>query len=170
MTSMPRAAGGPREHRHGVVPGKRLESVIRRSWHVACIAIGCTGCPYWGPITYIPDENVLPIIQSHTDGTQHCPEGDTALAAEDDVLCIAFDGQTVFVTATDADGDTLAFHWEGSATGRIGSAENTQDGDIYSSKIVVDRDTLVDGETLKCWISDGSSEFTSLEWKVVVYE
>jgi len=137
---------------------------------VACIVIGCAGCPYWGPITLLEAENLPPRILSHTDGTLYCSEDDLPEEDEMDVLCVAFDEQPVFVTATDDDGDSLEFHWEGSASGRIGDAENTQDGDLYTSKVALDRDTLVDGEILECWVSDGSPDFKRQPWTVVVYE
>ncbi|MBN1337181.1 MAG: hypothetical protein JXB39_14575 [Deltaproteobacteria bacterium] len=170
MTSMPRTRAEARDGRHKVVLGKGRQSTGLRGWHVACIVLGCSGCPYWGPITLIEVENVPPRILSHTDGSIHCAEEDVPEDGDTDVLCVAFDGQPVFVTATDDDGDTLEFHWEGSASGRIGNAENTQDGDLYTSKVRVDRDTLVDGESLECWVSDGSPDIKRQIWTVVVYE
>ncbi len=137
---------------------------------MACILFGCAGCPYWGPITLIQDENMPPEILSHTDGTLYCADDDVPDTGGQDVLCVAFDGQPVFVTATDPDGDTLDFHWEGSASGRIGNAETTQDGDLSTSKITLDRRTLLDGEDLDCWVSDGSPDFKRQAWTVVVYE
>jgi len=123
------------------------------------------GCLYVGPILYDSEGNVTPEILHYTDGTIYCDE--QTVEEYENPLCVVNSQQLVFVTAFDADGDTLDFYWAGGVSGPIWTAVTTNSGEFQSSQVVLNRDALVNGETLLCRVSD-ESDSTKYEWTVVV--
>lgn len=147
----------------GVNKGRKPRMVL---WHVPCLFLPVGGCLYWGPITYTPDENMAPEIVSFTDGTLFCD--DETVEEVPDALCVVNETQLVHVTAMDDDGDVLEFFWEGRGSGPIGNAVTSYSGEFQNSQVTVERDSLVNGEELRCLISDGSDDPKIQSWTVVV--
>lgn len=111
------------------------------------------------------EENVPPEILSHTDGTVNCGNLQDVPV---DALCFAFDEQQVHVTATDADDDVLEFFWEGTVSGPIGDAVPIEGDDIQGSQVFLFKSEVVDGEELRCTVSDGSEDRKIQAWTIVV--
>ena len=128
----------------------------------------CSGCLYIGPVTLYVDENVPPLILSHTDGSLGC--SDLEYEGEEDPLCIEREQQLVFVTARDEDDDALEFYWEGTGSGPIENAVTSAAGNRQTSMVYLSPADVIDGERLRCTVSDGGPQEVIQSWYLVVYE
>ena len=148
-------------------PFKAASALLLQTWLVSCLSFLSASCLYLGPIT-AEVENLPPEILNTTDGEQFCDADTLEEHVGENLLCVVRDEQVVYVTARDPDGDVLEFWWEASATGVFGSAREFYQGDFQSSELTLQRDELVDGEELRCTVTDGE-ELRSVSWTVVVF-
>ena len=158
----------PRTQRGGLrVHGEKLRGRPRGAgWHVPCFTLVCSGCLYIGPITLLEDENVPPEIMSHTDGLVYCPDDGYA----EGEMCIVNQQQLVFLTAMDENDDALEFYWWGTGSGPIENAVTSSSGEFQTSNIRLSPADVIDGEELKCSVSDGSSDTKTQTWTLVVFQ
>ncbi len=138
-------------------------------WHAACFTLVCTGCIYLGPVTLLVDENVPPeIFAAYTDAA--CQQENPELQ---DPVCVyssgTGEGTKVFVIALDENDDALEFNWWGSMSGIIGNPVPSSSGEFQSSEVTLFPEDVIDGEQLRCRVSDGEYE-ASRTWTLVVYE
>lgn len=142
-------------------------SGILRYWLASCLFLGASGCLYTGPVLLEPDVNTPPEIHSYLDGRLTCDD-QTLEEYGEDTICITDADQIVFLTAIDEDDDVLDFYWEGSGSGVIATSVETYTGDFQTSQITLYRESVVDGEELRCTVSDGSQDWTTQSWTLRV--
>jgi hypothetical protein len=115
------------------------------------------------------EENTPPEIVTWTDGSVRCdPETLDGLDEDADPMCFVGEQMLAYVTAYDADGDTLGFTWELSLGGLLGDAQTTLSGDMQVSQVTLYRAGVVNGEELRCTVSDGSRDRVTQTWTLRV--
>lgn len=145
MTRLPRSGATAWE----VLAGKlRLPP-----WHVVCISLGASGCFYFGPIPYEPEDAPPEVVSSSfpDDG--------------ENVIDLTYDAQhptaTLFVAALD-DGGEVRFFWSWGNGEPIYNAQSTADESIV--EITLDED--IDGDILQCVVSDLNANTVTLQAEI----
>ncbi len=164
MTQMPRSGRHALATSLAGFSGSLLGRVVLRAWHGACFSLLVTGCIYLGPITLLEEENVPPLVYSHTRDA-HCQEDYPEL---EEALCVDYDDFVVYVIAEDADDDALEFYWWGSISGAIENAVASASAGKQSSQVSLSPEEMIDGEILECVVSDGSDTDVKVTWTLVV--
>lgn len=116
-----------------------------RGWHAACILVGSSGCFVFGPPNYLPENNPPQVVES-------------SFPDEGDSILLESETETLFVIATDEDGDDLGFIW--TIDGRIvPDAVAMEDGSWVEVRVA----ERTDGEIVECKIYDGLSDPVTLD-------
>lgn len=149
-----------RHKKHTCTSGISLNHAL---WHVLCISVLCQGCLYLKPIEM--EGNMPPTILDFN-GDYYCDVEDYP-DIEGNLICLGDFEVVVYVVANDPDGDVLSFSWVGYGSGPIGTADILYEGENQTSFISLTRDQVLDGEELRCTISDGY-EYNSVGWTVVL--
>ena len=104
----------------------------------------------------------------------HAPEILVPEIGGDDLLFeLRSDPQPLVVTAFDEDGDDLVFTWDWNPRDvpnlQQPTFQDDQDGVLWTSVLLVDRDPRLDGSTIRCVATDLDVQ-TTVRWTVVVEE
>lgn len=122
-------------------------------WHVVCISLGASGCFYFGPIPYEPEDAPPEVVSS-----SFPDDGDT-------VIDLTYDAQhptaTLFVAALD-DGGEVRFFWSWGNGTPINTAQSTADESI----VEITLDEELDGETIQCVVSDLNANTITLKAEI----
>lgn len=146
MTRLPRSA-----HRvRGVLAAKlRLPP-----WHTLCICLGASGCFYFGPIPYEPEDEP-PRVYSDS----FPDDGDT-------VIDLTYDAQhteaTLFVAALDPEGLAVHFAWSWGDGTAINDAVDSVDRSVVSLELYQE----LDGEVIECVVSDPGANTVTLSAEI----
>lgn len=128
-----------------------------RAWHVACCALGSTGCPF-----------VLPLIEEQENEAPVIVESDPRDGEE---LELRMEGTVAFVVVEDAnDIDQVTFLWTIERSGEQGSTTPIVDGPRRGSALRLDPDPRFEGRLLTVRATDGFGESARREWILRVPE
>ncbi len=127
-----------------------------RLWHVSCLLLFSGGCLYLGPPWEKP-VNQPPIILSppNLEGNELPMVGDEAKPR---------------VVARDPDGDLLHFEWVVPGDFLIKTEPLALEDGVQGSMATIIRDEVLDGNSIRCVVTDYVNPGRQVEWTIEVWE
>lgn len=156
MTAMSRTAAPPRSS-PARSTHRRVVFTTHTLWHMSCMGLGLTGCPF-----------VLPLIEEQENLSPVIVESDPREGAE---LELTMSDTVVFVVAEDAnDIDQVTFLWTIERSGEQGNSTAIVDGPRRGSALRLAPDPRYDGRLLTVRATDSFGASARREWVIRVPE